>query len=493
MKNLTVFALAFLACFAVAQDSAGVDQSTSGAVVKGKVPVSKSLLKVKLPKPTKFQLKNGLTVFVMEDHRSPAVRLNLSMKGGTMFEPKPGVAAMTANMLSEGAAKHTNDQITEWSEGLGYSLGASAALDTVSVSAAALTDSLDPLFDLFGDVVLHPTFPQDRLDKAKSGNGAGGFGGGQGGPGRRGGGANPAAALTDIQNKLFFGGTPLERKVTSREDRNKLTRDDLVAYHTDFFRPNGAILTVVGDIKPAEAKKRVEALFGSWTPGQKEMKMPEFKYRQVSEPHIYLVDRPNAAQTILQFGVMGVAMNDEDAIALTVANRILGGGSSGRLFQNIRERKGFTYGAYSTFTPGRFRSVWGANANVRTEVTEPAVAEFFVEFKRLQTSPVTLDELGRAKRSILGSWARTVESPDAVLSRTIDVVTNGLSGDYWDKYAAKIDAVTPADIMRVAQKYMGGNRMQMFVVGERAKIESGLAKYGPVTVVDPAKVGELFK
>lgn len=492
MKQFTILALALVAACSFAQETTGVDQSTSGAVVKGKVPVSKSLLKVRLPKPSKFQLKNGLTVYVMEDHRSPAVRLSLSMKGGTMFEPKPGVAAMTATLLSEGAAHHTGEQITDWSEGQGYSLGASAALDTVSVSASALTESIEPLFDLFGDVVLNPTFPQDKLDKAKSGQG--GFGGGQGGPGGgRRGGANPGAALGEIQNKLFFGGTPLERKTASRDDRAKITRDDLVAYHKEFFHPEGAILTVVGDIKPAEAQKRVTAAFGAWQPGAKKLTMPEFKYREVNTPRIFLVDRPSSAQTILQFGVLGVAMSDDDAIAMTVANRILGGGSSGRLFQNIRERKGYTYGAYSTFTPGRFRSVWGANANVRTEVTEPAVAEFFVEFKRLQTSPVSAEELGRAKRSILGSWARTVESPDAVLSRTIDVVTNGLALDYWDKYAAKIEAVTPADVMRVAQKYMGNNRMQMFVVGERAKIESGLAKYGPVTVVDPAKVGDLFK
>ena len=149
---------------------------------------------------------------------------------------------------------------------------------------------------------------------------------------------------------------------------------------------------------------------------------------------------------------------DPDYIPLVVANRILGGGSSGRLFQNIREQKGYTYGAYSSLSAPRWPGIWGASASVRTPVTEPAAAEFFKEFARLQDEPVPDEELERAKRSIIGSFALTLENPQGVLARTMDLVENGLPLDYWDTYPAKIQAVTAEDVQRVARKYLGKNR-----------------------------------
>ena len=201
-----------------------------------------------------------------------------------------------------------------------------------------------------------------------------------------------------------------------------------------------------------------------------------------------MIDRPGSAQTVLQFGTLAVSQTDPDFIALTVANRILGGGSSGRLFQNIRERKGYTYGAYSTLAAGRFPAIWGANASVRTEVTEPATGEFFFEFKRLQDQLVSEDELNRVKRSIIGGFALTLESSDGILGRSTELVQNGLPATYWDTYPALIQAVTAKDVQRVARKYLGGSNIQLFVVGERKKIEAGLAKYGTVEVVDPTKI-----
>ncbi|MCW3055115.1 MAG: Peptidase inactive domain protein, partial [Chthonomonadales bacterium] len=197
-------------------------------------------------------------------------------------------------------------------------------------------------------------------------------------------------------------------------------------------------------------------------------------------------DRPGSAQTVLQFGNLSVRQNDPDYIALTVANRILGGGSSGRLFQNIREQKGYTYGAYSNLSAGQWPGLWGASASVRTPVTEPATREFFREFDRLQDEPVAASDLERAKRSIVGSFASTLESPEAILTRTLDLVQNDLPLDYWDTYPARIQAVTAEDIQRVARKYMGKNRIQLIAVGERSQIEEGLKKFGPVEIVNAA-------
>jgi len=192
---------------------------------------------------------------------------------------------------------------------------------------------------------------------------------------------------------------------------------------------------------------------------------------------------------VIQFGTLAVKQTDPDYLPLTVANRILGGGSAGRLFQNIREKKGYTYGAYSSLSGGKWPGIWGANASVRTEVTGPAVGEFFYEFKRLQNEPVPADELALAKRSMVGGFARTLENPDGILQRSLELVANGLPMNYWDTYPAKLEAVSAADVMRVAKKYLGGGNVQLAIVGERKLIESGLTKYGTVEVIDPAKIG----
>src|SRR5947208_7976916 len=163
-----------------------------------------------------------------------------------------------------------------------------------------------------------------------------------------------------------------------------------------------------------------------------QIQMPEEKLAPKEMSKIYLVDRPGSAQTVLEFGAMAISRNDPDYIPLVVANRILGGGSAGRLFQNIREDKGYTYGAYSTLSAPKWPGIWGASASVRTPVTEPAVREFIHEFERLQDEAVSESELERAKRSIVGSFALTLESSQGILGRTLELVQNNLPLDYWD-------------------------------------------------------------
>src|ERR1019366_5301014 len=166
-----------------------------------------------------------------------------------------------------------------------------------------------------------------------------------------------------------------------------------VQFYDQFYRPGGAILGVTGDIDTKQLKAKLEIALTDWKVTGQVSELPKTQFQPKTVPHIYLIDRPGSAQSMLQFGSLGVKQNDPDFFALTVANRVLGGGSSGRLFQNIRERKGYTYGAYSSLSAGKWPGIWGANASVRTEVTEPAIGEFFNEFKRLQNEPVPADEL----------------------------------------------------------------------------------------------------
>lgn len=468
-----------LPVLAFGQD-AGAGQA--GTVVKGRAPVAKELLKVRFPKPKSFTLSNGVEVYVLEDHRLPAVRFSLQMPAGSLYESKPGVAAATAAMLTEGTKTRTGLQIAEETENIGASVNANADLDTATVSASGLSESTDTLLALMSDVLMHPSFPTDRLERFRTQQRSGLAQ-------RR---TNPTTLIGEMMSQVFYGGTKYNRPSLTREDLAAITSADLTQFHDTFYQPKGAVLGITGDVNMRTLKAKLEAAFAGWKPTGAVTELPPASFVPRAKPHIYLIDRPGSAQTVLQFGVLGITAKDPDYIPLTIANRVLGGGSSGRLFQNIREKKGYTYGAYSTLTGGRWPGIWGANASVRTEVTEPAVGEFFYEFKRLQNEPVSEDELGRAKRSIVGSFARTLESPEGILGRTLEIVNNGLPMTYWDTYPARIQAVSAADVQRVARKYFSnGDRIQLLVVGERSKIEPGLAKYGTVEIVNPDKISSI--
>ena len=329
------------------------------------------------------------------------------------------------------------------------------------------------------DVLLNPNFSAERLDRMKFQQVAGIAQ-------RR---SSPAAMTVDLASKVYYGGTPYGKPSAKETEINAIAGDDLASFHDAFYRPNGAILGISGDVDTKRLKVKLETALAAWKTASQTPELPKADFKSHDATKIFLVDRPGSAQTVLQFGNLAIKQSDPDYIPLVVANRILGGGSSGRLFQNIREQKGYTYGAYSSLSGGRWPGIWGASASVRTPVTEPAVREFFREFDRLQDTPVSENDLERAKRSIVGSFAMTLESPDSILNRTLELVQYGLPLDYWDTYPAKIQAVTAEDVRRVAQKYLGKNRIQLIALGERSQIEAGLKKFGPVEIVDASELG----
>ena len=465
---------------ASAQETGGVAPATSsGAVIKGKAPVAKKLLKVRFPRPKSFTLSNGVTVYVLEDHRLPAVRFSLIMRAGSLYESKPNVADMTASMLTEGTQSRTYQQIAEEAEGLGANLNANASAASTTLSISGLSESTDKLIALMADSLLHPTFPTDRIERLKYVQTS------QIAQRR----TNPFTLIADLSARVFYGGTPYSRPSPTADQIDAVIQDDLKAFHAAYYRPNGALLGVSGDVSVGSLKSKLEAAFAEWKPGPETAELPKADFKPQETTHVYLVDRPGSAQTVLQFGNLSVKQNDPDYIPLVVANQILGGGSSGRLFQNIRERKGYTYGAYSALNAGQWPGTWGASASVRTPVTQPAITEFFFEFDRLQNEPISEAELERARRSLVGSFARTLESPEGILNRTLDLVQNGLPLDYWDTYPARIEAVTPADIQRVARQYLGKGRIQLMAVGEKSQIEEGLKQFGPIENVDASQLG----
>jgi zinc protease len=455
----------------------GPTTKSEGTVLKNKAPVNKELLRVTLPKPKEADLSNGVHLLVLEDRRTPQVNFSMIIDGaGGYYDPAamPGLAGFTATLMREGTASKTSEQISEQLDRLaaGVNVGAGITSAFATVNGNGLTNNLDTVLALMADVLMNPSFPQAEIDRYKTRTRANLM------QNR----AQPGFLAAERLNKAVFGDHPLARVSPTPAALDALTRDALVEFHKTHYVPDRAVLAVTGDITLEQAKTKAEAAFAAWKKSGTAL-APEAEAAPLAGPSISLVTRPNSVQTSLRIGTQGIARKDPDFFALTVGNRILGG-ASGRLFEHLREQKGYTYGANSGFGSGRIRGSWTASTDVRSEVTDAALTDLIDEIRQMRDVPVTVKELADAKRAIVGSFARLLENPDAILANYIDRHFYQLPVDYWDTYAAKVEAVTAADIQRVAQKYWTADRLQIVAVGDLAKVEPALKKLGSVQVFD---------
>ena len=481
MKHQTLIALLVAACGvgAAAQQTAVQPPPTKaeGTVLKNKAPVNKELLRVTLPKPKEADLSNGVHLLVLEDRRTPQVNFSMIIDGaGGYYDPPsmPGLASFTATLMREGTATKTSEQISEQLDRLaaGVGVGAGIASPFATVNGNGLTNNLDTVLALMADVLMNPSFPQAEIDRYKTRTRAGLM------QNR----SQPGFLAAERLNKAVFGDHPQARVAPTPAALDALTRDALVEFHKAHYVPDRAVLAVTGDITLEQAKAKAETAFGAWKKSGVAL-APETEAAALTGPSISLVTRPNSVQTSLRIGTLSIERKNPDFFALTVGNRILGG-ASGRLFEHLREQKGYTYGANSGFGSSRIRGSWTASTDVRSEVTDAALTDLIDEIRQMRETPVTEKELGDAKRAIVGSFARLLESPDAILANYIDRHFYQLPADYWDTYATKIEAVTAADIQRVAQKYWTPDRLQIVAVGDLAKVEPALKKLGTVQVFD---------
>ena len=453
-------------------------QTTKGAVVKGKAPVNKEVLKVKLPRAEEATLKNGLRVVLLQAHKVPTFNMQLVVLSGGLSD-KPdyrGLASFTATLLREGTATRSSKDIAEQVDALGATLAANSGLSAMTsvVSTGGLVENLDQTLDLFADVILHPTFPQAEVDKYKT---------------------RTLAqlqfqrsipqflALEQFQRAIYGTNHPASLITPPAESIKKLTSKDLADFHSTYYRPNNAILAVVGDVTMKEIMPKLEKTFADWQKGE----VPATNIPPAppqSDSRIYLIDRPGSVQTVLQLGTLGIERTSPDYFAVLLADRVLGGGPSGRLFLNLREDKGYTYGAYSNFGGSKFKGTWVSSSEVRTDVTEGAMKEFMYELNRLRTDPVPAEELDNAKRAIIGSFALSLEQPQALLQNIITQKLYSLPADYWDTYPQKVAAITAADVQRAAQTYIDLGHLQVVAVGDASKARGVLTKYGKVELYD---------
>ena len=460
-----------------AQAGGAAPQSTKGAVVKGRAPVNKDVLKVKLPKAEEATLPNGLRVILLRDSKVPTFAAQMVILSGGLADKSDyrGLASFTAALLREGTTKRSSKEIAEQVDALGATLNSNSGFSSMTsvVSTSGLVENLDQTFDLFADVVRNPSFPADEVEKYK------------------------ARTLAQLQfqrsspqflaqerfSRAIYGDHPGAIVAPPVDSLKKLAAKDLTAFHSTYYRPNNAILAIVGDVTLKELMPKIEKAFGDWQKAE----VPASQIPAVpaqSASRILLIDRPGSVQTVLQLGTLGIERNSPDYFSILLADKILGGGPAARLFLNLREDKGYTYGAYSNFGGSRFRGTWISSSEVRTDVTEGAMKEFMFELKRLRDEKVSAEELDNAKRAIVGSFALSLEQPQSLLQNIITQKLYGLPADYWDTYPQKVAAITVDDIQKVAQKYIDLDHIQIVAVGDAAKAREILAKYGKVEVYD---------
>lgn len=460
--------------------------TTQKMVLKGKAPISKEVLKVKMPKPQEADLPNGLHLIVVEDRRLPQISFQMVIPGaGGYYDPanQIGLAQNTASMMREGTKTRTTLQIAQELETMAanMTIGTGLPTQTATVSGGALTENFDKLFDIATDVLMNPTFPADEWTKAKARTKSGLMQ-------QR---ANPGFLANEHFSRIMYGSHPAGRATVTAESLDAITPEAMAEFYRAHYVPDHALIAFAGDISLAEARKRVEDKLGAWkkagTPKPTITEPPA-----PGAPKVTLVARPNSVQTLLMVAAPGMTRTDPDYEALSVANRVLGG-TMGRLFRHLREEKGYTYGIGSGINAPKYRGDWTASTSVRTAVTADALRDLLAEIEDMRTTPVPASEFQDNKGALVAAFALSLENSASVLNYYVQSWTYGFPADHWDNYPARIAAVTQEQALAATKKYWDPTRLQIIAVGDAPQITEILKKYGTVDLYDadgkPLKTG----
>lgn len=420
-------------------------------------------------------LPNGVRLLVVESRKQPIVSLSLNFAAGSSYDPagKEGLADMVAGLLTKGAGTRNAEQVADAIEGAGGSLGSVAGSDFLSVSATVLNTSLPLAFELMADAAIRPAFAAKELDLLRT----------QTLSGLQVALSQPATIADRQFRAALYGTHPYGRSTTSTSVRS-ITREDLLAFHRGRLQPTGALLVVAGAVTPAEARSLAVRAFQGWTgtpasPPTNPAPTPRAKR------DIILVHRPGSVQSNILAGNLTFLPNDPRRYAAIVANQVLGGGASGRLFLILREAKSWTYGAYSEYVRRKGLGYFDASTEVRTEVTDSALRELLHQLDRIRTEPLPEKEFNDAKGSLVGQYPLTIETADQVAGAVASARLYGLPADYVQTYRVRLGAITAQEAQAAAQATIQTDRLTIVVVGDGTKIYDKIKDIAPTTIVDP--------
>ncbi|MBC7795985.1 MAG: insulinase family protein, partial [Pyrinomonadaceae bacterium] len=431
-------------------------------------PKPKADPKFALPKIERSKLSNGLEVLLVRETELPLASMNLVIKTGATADDKgkAGIASLTAALIDEGTKTRSATDISNQVQSLGARLGTGAGWDNTSVSMQTLTKNFDQALDIFADVIVNPTFPASELEsnrkrlliallQRKD---------------------NANIIANNAYNALLYGKNhPYGNTVIGDDVSVKsFAPEDVKKFYETYYRPNNAALIVVGNVESKDLMPKLEKAFANWKPSQvAQTTLPVAPSRD--KQAVYIVDKPNAAQSVITIGQIGVARDNPDYFPLQVMNSILGGQFISRVNLNLREDKGYTYGARSGFEYRKNAAPFSASAGVQTAVTKESVMEFMKELNGIRGAiPVTPKELEYNKQSLIRRYPAAFETTDQIAAQLSSLVVYGLPDTYFNDYLSKVNAVTISDVNRVANKYLEPSKMAIVIVGDKAVIEPKL-------------------
>ena len=445
---------------------------------RSKPPVLGPPPKVALPPIVTRELPNGLKLMVVEQHELPLADFVLVIRGGGTLDPatKGGVANLTSSMLTEGTTSRNSLQIADQIAYLGIGLSAGSNWDASTVSLHTPISQLDSALALFSDVVLHPSFPSEDFERARK---------------------NRLTNLVQLKDRptaiadqayasiLYGSEHPYGHNLIGTEASVKgMTTADLQSFYKSKFIPNNSTLIIVGDVNASQIENKIKALFGGWQRGAQ----TQFTFGNTPKANattVYLIDKTGAAQSSFRIGSIGVPRSTKDYFALNVMNTILGGSFTSRLNQNLRETHGYTYGARSRFDMRQSAGPFTASAEIVAAKTDSSLVEFMKELNAIRDTVPTV-ELSKAKRYLQLGMPGDFETTQQIANQLVPVVLYSLPLNYYNDYVANIEAVTQADVQRVAKQYIDPASLAIVIVGDRKNIEAGLKAInaGPISIRD---------
>lgn len=430
----------------------------------------------KAPFPDYYEatLDNGLKILVVPNSAEPMVNFRLLIKSGSEFDGEvAGIAGSVTELLTAGTTTRSSLQFAKEADILGLGIGAGAADDQMSVSGNGLKKHMDKLLTLMTDALYNPAFPQDELEKLKK----------QSLSGLQSTKRDPSEVMGRLEITVGYAPHPYAR-FGIEADVEKTTREALVAFHKTYFIPNNASLAIVGDVTPDEILPVVKRYFGSWKKGvAPAANFP--KPAPIKGRTVHIVDLGKTqTQTAITVQVSGVERSNTDRTAIGLMNSIIGGGFSGRLFSNLREKHGFTYGAYSNMESRKVAGLWQASAEVRRIATDSAFTQILLEMNRMRDEKVDDETLDMHKQYAAGQFLLGLENASAIAGMVQDIDLYGLPKDYYKTYVSRMMKVSADDVQRVAKKYLSTDNIAFLAVGDASVIKEPLAALGEIRMYD---------
>jgi zinc protease len=431
---------------------------------------------VQIPPVARHTLPNGLTIMLVEYKKLPLVHFRLVARGGSAMDPEgqEGIATMATSLMREGTSTRSSPEIAQAIDFIGGSLSAAAGLDYCAVNAEVLNKDIDMGLALFADIILHPVFPKEEIERERKQRLA-----------------NlealkeePPSIASVVFNRLVYAPHPYgKQSFGTKSSIAALTREQLVEFHRNIFAPNNSILVVVGDISEHDMLSKLTKAFDDWgRETEQEISLPAPVRLQGRK--VILVNKPDATQTQIRVGNIGVDIKHPDRFAIVVANTILGGGFTSRLNNELRVRRSLTYGVDSRFPANLAGGTYAIYTFTKNETVSDLIDALLGELHKFRDKGVTSEELHKAQNYVAGSFARSLQAPEALAAKLTDIELYGLPKDYLETYIRKLKTVKLEDVLRVAQQHFLLDDLLIVLVTPAQTTKPAVERYGDVSVVE---------